>query len=77
MPVMASTASVSARPWSMHSERQVQNEVAWPMTARSRRRSSSAPPNGAARTSLRSLSRPRLTPPGTTSARSQTPVRLS
>ena len=59
MPVMASTASVSGRPWSMHSECQVQNEVAWPMTARSRRRSSSAPPNGAARTSPRSLSRPR------------------
>jgi hypothetical protein len=30
MPVIASTASVSGRPWSMHSERQVQNEVAWP-----------------------------------------------
>ena len=32
MPVIASTASVSGRPWSMHSERQVQNQVAWPMT---------------------------------------------
>jgi hypothetical protein len=33
---------VSGSPWSKHGERQVQNEVAWPMTASSRRWSSPA-----------------------------------
>src|SRR5215467_711160 len=44
--VMTSTACWLVRPWSMHRECQVQNEAAWPMTARVRRRWRALPPNG-------------------------------
>jgi hypothetical protein len=76
MPVMASTASVSARPWSMHGEHQVQNEVAWPMTAQPATVVLGAPERR--RQNVAEVAVPAApNPPGTTPARSQTPVRLS